>query len=434
MNLAWPSRLAGVVLVALLAPRPVAAYPTDEYARTGIRRLQWQFEIDTGVRKSSRKLAPGARLTHDQIQLRMTAAGRDFELTEETPKDPALQKGLEEILKRNLFKRYNVAVLDITDPATPRFAAVHENDKQTPGSVAKVLVGAGMLRLLQERFPDDVGPREAMLKDVRVAADDWAMFDSHEVPVVTGPKLENVALRKVKTGDTFTLWEWMDHALSASNNSAAAMLWREAMLMRLMGAEYPPPTWDDALFKRWDRQAMTEASFDVVERPAREAGLNLEAFNVYMYFTTHANRYIHAKSSVATPLAIIQWLVRMEQGRMVDPWSSLELKKMIYLTRRRVRYAAAPELADAAVFFKSGSLFQCKPEEGFTCVQYEGNEVNVLNALVEVETPEIPGATAEAPAKKHVYLVAVMSNELKRNAAADHGKLASEIHKLILAR
>jgi hypothetical protein len=478
-----------LILSSLALPRPARAYPTDEYARTGIRRLQWQYEVDQGIRKSRGKLPPGATWTHDKIQLRLLKVGNDFELKPDTAKDPALQKGLEEILQRNAFRKYNVAILDLTDPAHPRWAGVHENEKQTPGSVAKVLVAAGVLRLLKERFPDDIAKREELLKTVMVAADDWAKVDSHEVPIVTGEKLENVAIRKVKTGDTFSLWEWMDHAISPSNNSAAAMTWREGMLMRLLGNEYPPKKWDAELFKRWDRQAMTDASFDVVDRPLKDAGLDLEAFNVYMYFTTTANKYIFAKSSDATPLALLQWTVKMEQGKMVDEWSSLELKKMLYLTRRRVRYAQAPELKDSAVWFKSGSLFICTPETkaAGACVQYEGDATNVLNALVEVETPIVPeiqadpvvptanspaaAVDAKAPAadaktlaaaptpvasaknaggdvkaaaapalppgvakdgKRHVYVVAVMSNELKRNAAADHGKLASELHKLIL--
>ncbi|MEL6546954.1 MAG: hypothetical protein AAFQ82_20170, partial [Myxococcota bacterium] len=152
-----------------------------------------------------------------------------------------------------------------------------------------------------------------------------------------------------------------------------------------------------------------------------------------------------------------------------------------------------------AAYFKSGSLYQCKPEPGFTCIQYQGNVVNVLNALVEIETaPPEPPATEEsspaeatndsvqpvapqgaeaggeelakekptedgakdatksavtqntdpakpadadaeneaaqelaAPEPKHVYIVSVMSNELKRNAAMDHARLADQIHQAI---
>ena len=166
---------------------------------------------------------------------------------------------------------------------------------------------------------------------------------------------------------------------------------------------------------------------------------------------------------------------------MVDEFSSLELKRMLYLTRKRIRYGVSPALNDSAIFFKTGSLYKCKPEEGFRCGAYRGNDVNVLNALIVVETPEPPpepepetaedaeasktaaatkvteAAKADEPRKtpeatkaadaaqakpqapaavtipepKWVYLVAVMSNELKRNAATDHMNLATAIHELV---
>ena len=37
----------------------------------------------------------------------------------------------------------------------------------------------------------------------------------------------------------FSLYEWTDHMLSVSNNGAAAVVWREAILMRVFGSQYP---------------------------------------------------------------------------------------------------------------------------------------------------------------------------------------------------
>ena len=51
--------------------------------------------------------------------------------------------------------------------------------------------------------------------------------------------------------------------------------------------------------------------------------------------------------------------------------------------------------------------------------------------------PEVvgpPGEPTVARPKLHVYVVAVMSNELKRNAASDHARLASEIHALVVGQ
>lgn len=411
-------RLAFVALTCL--PVSAAAYPTDAGERTGIRRLDWQRNIDA-KRLKGRATAPGARWGSDRIALAMTGPGRDFDLTARTPKDPALQAGLEAILRRASWSRYNVAILDISDPALPRFAGVDDTATQTPGSVAKVLVAAALLRALKARFPDDVAAREAILRRTMVSADAWLMPNSHEVPVILGDK---VAVRRVLSGDTFSLWEWMDHALSPSSNAAGTLVWREAILAELLGADYPPASRGEALWARWDKKAFTTAAFGAVDQPLREAGLDPDTFRLRAFFTKGGGRYIKSSSSRTSPLAILQWLVRVEQGRMVDAWSSLELKRMLYLTRRRVRYTQAPALAEHGVFFKSGSLYECKKEPGFTCGKYRGNVVNVLNGLVAVETSD----------GKHRYLVAVMSNELRKNAASDHARLAGEIHSLITGR
>jgi len=427
------------------------AYPTDEYERTKIRRLQWQYEIDNEGRRG-RKMVPGGRWSGKDIELRMLNEGRDYELTSDTPKDAYLQDGLEKILKKWAWRRYNVAILDITDPAHPRFAGVNEHAAQTPGSVAKILVAAGMLEQLRQRFPDDVAKREELLRGHSVSADDWAKNDSHEVPIVWGENLEKVSIRKLHTGDTFTLWEWMDHALSPSNNSAASTTWREATLMKLMGDTYPPEKYGRELWQRWDRATISQASFDVVDKPLIDAGIDPELFRLRLYFTSGANKYIKSGPSRTTPYAVVKWMLRVEQGRLVDEFSSLELKKMLYLTRRRVRYLYTKKLDNYGAWFKSGSLYRFS--EKAERIQYQGDIINVLNALIEIDTtppppepipkvdepkgadkqeapPAADGTTQTPPAPPHVYIVAVMSNELTRNAAIDHSRLAEAVHELI---
>lgn len=453
----------------------VLAYPTDEesYKRTHIRRLFWQQQVNEGKRRG-RKMPEGARWPTKDITLKMLEAGNDFALTKETAKDPVLQKGLEAILKKMLWKNYNVALLDITNPVEPKYASVNENEEQTPGSVAKILVAAGLLQKLKERFPNDIAKREALLKETMVTADHWAMPNHHEVPKVTGDELQKISISKVRKGDTFSLWEWMDHTLSPSSNAAASILWREATLMDLLGEAYPPKAWDQALYNRFTKDQWTESAFYVVDRPLQDAGLDLDDFHLRMFFTHKANKYIRVSSSRATPLALIQWLLAVEQGKMVDGWSSLELKRMLYITRRRVRYLYGPELNHCAALFKSGSLYKCKPEPGFKCIQYQGNVLNVLNALVEIETPHVENPCEEPPTNEadakaggesatkketdgakdtastdsagadetnqscnkphaYTYMIAVMSNELKKNAAEDHAQLAKEVHALITA-
>jgi hypothetical protein len=411
-----------LLLALTLIPASAAAYPTDDGARTGIRRLEWQARVDAGKTRG-RKLPPGARWPSSQVRLHMTAEGKDLRLSEATPKDAALQAGLEALLKRPGYHSYKVALLDISDPAHPRYAAVRPTEGQTPGSVAKLLVASALLAQVAARFGDDLEARARFLRETTVAADAWLMPNGHEVPVVDG---ERTAIRAVKLGDRFTLWEWLDHALSASSNAAGTLVWREAILMALMGDAYPPPARDAALFAKWDRPTFTQAAFEAVDAPLRGAQLAPETFQLRTFFTKGASRYLQSKSSTATPLALVQWMLAVEQGRVVDELSSLELKRLMYLTRRRVRYAMSPSLEDSGIFFKSGSLFQCKPEAGYSCGQYRGNKTNVLNALVEVETPAGPGE-----ARPTVYIVAVMSNELKKNAALDHGQLATDIHALV---
>lgn len=114
----------------------------------------------------------------------------------------------------------------------------------------------------------------------------------------------------------------------------------------------------------------------------------------------------------------------------MDAWSSLELKRYLYLTRKRYRYSYAPELNEAAVFFKSGSLYDCKPEEGFRCGKYRGNERNLMNSIAIVETPARP---AEGVAARR-YIVALMSNVLRMNSAWDHSRLAAAIDEAVRTR
>jgi len=80
------------------------------------------------------------------------------------------------------------------------------------------------------------------------------------------------------------------------------------------------------------------------------------------------------KGSKATPTGLMQYLIALERGLVVDYSSSLEIKRLLYITDRRIRYAAAPQLENAALFFKSGSLYKCKTEPGFDCKKYMGNE------------------------------------------------------------
>ena len=127
---------------------------------------------------------------------------------------------------------------------------------------------------------------------------------------------------------------------------------------------------------------------------------------------------------------MVRRLLRIGRGRLVDEFSGLAIKRLLYFTRRRYRYAVSPALGPAAVYFKSGSFYRCKQEAGFHCHQYAGNVENVMNSVAIVESPAQP-----APGQQQrVYLVAMMSNVLRLNSAAEHRDIATAIDPLSGAR
>ena len=77
-------------------------------------------------------------------------------------------------------------------------------------------------------------------------------------------------------------------------------------------------------------------------------------------------------------------------------------------------------MRNAAVYFKSGSLYKCRPEEGYSCAKYKGNVDNFMNSVAIIEHPD--GTT---------YMVALMSNVRKKNSANDHMALAAAIDKKV---
>jgi hypothetical protein len=98
----------------------------------------------------------------------------------------------------------------------------------------------------------------------------------------------------------------------------------------------------------------------------------------------------------------------------------------MYVTERRIRFASAPALADAAVYFKSGSLYECTKEPGFVCGQYMGNVKNYMNSIAIIEYP--------VGNRKIHYMVTLISNVLRKNSAAEHQALAARLQQLMLNR
>ena len=80
-------------------------------------------------------------------------------------------------------------------------------------------------------------------------------------------------------------------------------------------------------------------------------------------------------------------------------------------------------LDDSAVYFKSGSLYGCKPERGFECKKFYGNRMNFMNSMVVVESID-----RDPPLR---YAVVVLSNVLRKNSSEVHQEFAHRIHRII---
>ena len=133
---------------------------------------------------------------------------RNFDITAETPRDAALQAKLESILGgRN--QSYGIALLDISDPANPRYAAVRETDKLLPGSVGKLCIVTGFMGALQKSYPDPAA-RENFLRSTIRTADAFVHVDGKTVPFYEEGS-RAVVNRRINIGDKFSLWEWLDH-------------------------------------------------------------------------------------------------------------------------------------------------------------------------------------------------------------------------------
>lgn len=412
-----PAIRALVCLAALLAAPGAAAYPLDGDAETGIRRLVGLRLANEGVVRDVTQ-PPGALLGVQDVDLRL--AGQDFDL----PAADAAFTGQLTALLGGAMAGYGLAVLDLTDPARPRYAEHGADLKQNVGSVGKVLVVLALFQALADIYPGDVDARTRVLRQTVVTADGFSQYDHHTVRMFD-PGTRTLTRRPIRIGDRASLWEYVDWMLSPSSNSAAGMVMREAMLLRQYGPAYPP---SEAEIKRFfadtpkrDLTALFERTF---YEPTARNGIDLDRLRQGSFLTATGKQIVPGPgNSYGTARELMRYLLLMEEGRLVDAWSSREIKRLLYVTERRIRYASAPALSAAAVYFKSGSLYQCAPEPGFACGQYRGNVKNYMNSIAIIESP--------AGERKLYYLVTLLSNVLRKNSAADHQALADRIHRLL---
>jgi len=417
-------RFRGVATAAALAAALWSSaghtYPLDAYPETGIRRLE-ELRLANEGKIADVKQPPGALLPLKAVDLRL--AGMTFDLP---APDPAFNQQLAALLGGNLAS-YGLAVLDLTDPARPRYAEHNGDYRQNVGSVGKIVVALALFQALADTYPKDTGARERILKTTVVTADGFSQYDHHTVRMYN---VETKALtrRAIQVGDKATLWEFVDWMMSPSSNSAAGMVMREAMLLRQYGTAYPVP---EAEIKRFFSQTPKSELTALFEKtffePITRNGLDLAQLRQGSFFTATGKQVVPGPGdSYGTARELMRYLLRMEEGRLVDEWSSREIKRLMYVTERRIRFASAPALAGAAVYFKSGSLYECAKEPGFVCGQYMGNVKNYMNSIAIIEYP--------AGDRKIHYMVTLISNVLRKNSAAEHQALAARLQQLMLNR
>jgi hypothetical protein len=199
---------------------------------------------------------------------------------------------------------------------------------------------------------------------------------------------------------------------------------KEIIALAHFGKRYPVSEEEKAAFFKTTPRAELGRILNTTQTNAVvAAGLDPALIRQSSLFTRGGNQQVAASGgSWARPDQLIKYLYRLEAGTLIDPWTSRELKRLLYMTQRRIRYASHPALHESAVYFKSGSFFQCH-DGPKGCKKYMGDKTNRLASVAIIESP------AENP-RLH-YLVAVMSNVLKVNSAVAHQTLALRIQRLI---
>ena len=395
-------------------------YPLDGYPYTGILRLEG-FRLAQKNQVDGIKIPAGARLDSDQVDLRL-GERQDLAI-------PAIDSDFAQAVEKFLgdeADRYGVAVLNLADPDQPIYAEHNGGQRANVGSVGKILVALGIFQALADIYPDDIDRRLDVLRSTLVTADQFIQTDSHRVPLWNlGDK--KIRYRPIRIGDQANLWTYLDWMLSASSNAAASMVIRELMLMVQFRDQYPPGD-EQAhdFFSRTSKKELKALLFRALLEPITRNGLDIEHLRQGSLFTWKGKQLVPGTTSYASPRELMRFMVKMEQGKLIDTFSSRELKRLIYMTQGRIRYASSPALSNAAVYYKSGSLYKCKAEPDFKCGKYQGNVVNRLASLAIVESP--------AAKRQLHYMVVVMSNVLRKNSAVAHQTLATRIHRLIEAQ
>lgn len=405
---------AASAVLLWLAPATTAAYPIDAWDETDIHRLL-AFDLARAPLLEQRGIVPGGLWSKHEVRLRL----QGLEFSQPRP-DPRFGGQIRNLLGGDAGG-YGIAVLDLSDPARPLYAEHNGGFTQIPGSVGKIMVALAWFQALADLFPNDVDARNRLLRDTIVTADAFIVNDEHDVPVWR-PGEPIVLRRPIELGDRANLWTWLDWMISASSNAAASELMAHLVLLKHYGRGYDGSPEQAAAF--WSRGGGASGLLgNALMRSVRQSGLDPGQLYQGSLFTRTGRSRIPTAGSTSTPRGLLQYLVKMEQGKLVDAWSSLQIKRLLYLTDVRIRYASQPALDDSAVYFKSGSLYGCRSEPGFECRKYHGNAKNFMNSIAVVES--------EQDGKSLHYIAVVLSNVLRKDSTDVHSDLARKVHRLI---
>jgi len=407
----------GIIVFSVAWAAGSWSYPLDGYPYTGILRLEG-FRLAQQGKVQGIHVPSGALLDSAQVDLRMQDQ-KEFQI-------PAIAPDLAAKVEKLLgdeADRYGLALLDFSDAAQPRYIEIQGDYRANPGSVGKIIVVLGIFQALADIYPDDIEKRLHVLRTAEVTADEFIQSDHHTVPFWT-EESKKIWYRPIQIGDQANLWTYLDWMLSASSNAAASMVIKELMLLVHFGQQYPVSAEvAQKFFSETPKKDLGDLLSRALQEPVTRNGLDLEQLRQGSFFTWKGKQLVPGTTSYANPRELMRYLVKLEQGKLVDVFSSREIKRLIYMTQGRIRYASSPALNNAAVYFKSGSLYKCKPEPDFKCRKYQGNVENMLNSVAIIEHP--------ASERQLYYLVVVMSNVLRKNSAVVHQTLATRIHRLM---